>query len=169
MATQESIRALLKANGYEEMWGDVDLLYGATFLKASDTEPAGAAGWYDVIEIVDLDSACGADGQVMVTSRNTSFDYAHGKDLKRAVDCHGGLETLKHVARENKSDARKLLAVWLHGYGIADPNGYGDSDFVATVDREAHKHAKEPWESNVQGWGMAALERAVEEAIRVAG
>lgn len=165
MQGDSAIRRDLKNAGFVEMWSDMNLTYGGMWVRPEERSHDQVPNYYDVIEITDLDSACGADGQVLVTSRSTSFDYAHKGELKSAVASHGGEETIKRVAREDKAGARLLLAAWLAEYGIADPNGYGDGCFVATIDREAHKGAREPWEATVNGWGWAAFRRAVQEAI----
>lgn len=162
-----TIREELEAARFEELWADVNLEYGGMFIREGD-KLGDVAEYYDVITITDLASACGADGQIMVESRNTSYSYARGNALKSAVNCCGGVESLKATARIDKRAARLMLAGWLVEYGISDPNGYGDGAFIATLDYDAEENASESWSSNVEGEGDAAFLKAIQEAIGTA-
>lgn len=181
MTTDKQIINYLKAEGYTPMFYDVgDLSYGGVFVKPDEYEEHNCPVSFDIIEITDLDGVCGASGQVLVQAKSTSFDFdsaQHGGMVK-ALDCCGDRDTLKAVAREDKRQAQLMLAVALDSYGISDPRGYGNGGIVAIVDRDSYNTVKgkhdEDWAKEddnscevVEGWGKAALLRAVRRAVRM--
>ena len=158
MANEKSIEKILQQNSFEFVTGDLDLLYGRTYVRDNGDS-------FDIIEIVDLDSACGADGQIMVQARVTSFDYVDAKQHKSVQESHDTSSWLPDLARKDKNAARLAYAESIASYGIVDPAGYSASHFVAVFDRSYEKDARERWTSNrVFGWGYAAILRAVENA-----
>ena len=153
----DKIRKDLEKAGFVEVMADVNLEYGGVFMRDHD--------WFDVIRITGLDSACGADGQILVEALTTSFDYVRGKAQWQSILSFSDAKRYLTQSHISKADKRLLLAEAIVSYGIYDPASYSQSYFVAILDRKAHKDAREPWEANVKGWGYAAFRRAVNMAI----
>jgi hypothetical protein len=148
----DKIRKDLENAGFVEVWADVDLAYGGIFIRDER--------YFDVIRITDLASACGADGQVLVEALTTAFPI--DKHQLASVLSSQGYDSLTHIDKEYR---RVVLASAMVEYGLYDPQGYGQSYFVAILDRSDYNDAREKWEVNVKGWGMAAFRRAVGAAI----
>lgn len=159
MSNEKGVRRLLEREGFIDVMSDVDLSYGGTFARDN-------GDYFDIIEIVDLDSASGAEGQILVSAKTVSFDYLSPSDHKSVQSCCDTKSYLPDIVRRaGKAIARLVYAVDIASYGKYDPAGNCASWFVAVLDREAFNDSREKWGNRVNGWGWAAVTRAIENAI----
>ena len=157
MKQSDLIRRQLRREGFEEVWGDVDLVYGGTFAK-------DYGGWIDVIRIQDIGNTTDdAEDLLLVESRNMSFKWDwHRKDWCKAID---GMDVT--YLRGKRALARLVVAASAVEYGISDPNGYGNGAFICSMTKSGRVNLPnwDKYAEPVSGWGYAALRRAIQEAI----
>lgn len=178
-------RADLKAAGFIEMCADVDLTYGGTFIRpvsysiADDRWP----DYFDVIEITDLDGACGASGITMVELKTVSVNFTDPGDRRNylsALECHGlSKRDIADIAKQQngKRKAQCEIAYLLQSYGsntdtrqtwlaVTDPD-------AAHTSREAQSWIRrsrqtQSFETVIPDHGKAALSLAINAAISAA-
>lgn len=162
----DKIRKDLEKAGFVELCADIDLAYGGTFYREDYPNE------FTVIQITDLDSATGADGQIMVETLYTSFDLLDSGNMRSVTDCSGVTEWLKSKEWDREAKRAILLEAMI-GYGLYDlaqdyaHGQLGVARYVAILDREMYKwnNPRDRWDVNVKGWGMTAFRRAVNMAI----
>lgn len=89
--------------------GDVNLKYGGAFFDMSTFKE----GYVDCVQVVDLDSACGFSGAVMI--QHLTILIKTGKDLEKALQCIG----FDKLPRKN----RKMIIVdACLAYGYFEPD-----------------------------------------------
>ena len=162
------IEKYLTAEGFAMVTGDVNLEYGQTWVREYELEAV-----FDVVEICDLDSAAGCEGQLLVTARQTWLPCALEPGRNRwlgILQCCDVKSWLPSIAKHDKQLARLAMAEACASYGWSDPAGYGIHEFVA-LDWEPHYHPEnctlfdEQEKYTVKGFGWAAVLRAIENAI----
>ena len=154
MASQKTIERFLQQNDFTMIMGDIDLTYGQTWIRDNEY-------YFDIIEIVDLDSAAGASGQILVEAKTTSFDYLTPQDHKSVQSCMDCKCWLPRIARGNRAMGRLAYAADIASYGIADEHGWN----TAIFDRSDYRDSREKWGRIVPGWGYAAIQRAIDNAM----
>jgi len=164
------IEGFLRNEGFTMTTGDINLEFGQTWVRECDYD----RGIFDVVEIVDVDSAAGCDGQILVTARQTWMPNAlePGRDTWMDIlQCCDIKSWLPAIAKHNKGFARLVMAGECVSYGWSDPAGYGIHEFVAIADHDVHWHPEEytlfdeQQRYTVKGYGWAAVYRAVVNAI----
>lgn len=121
------VRSLLEERGYTEVWGDASLIpHGGLFVKEY-------AGSFEVVELVDLDSAAGVDDTMLLIKAAVSFK------LNRRMWLHmlDSMDTRAHlpdVARKDKAMARLVLAADIWSYGL----GYEQTQALYIASDEAY-------------------------------
>jgi hypothetical protein len=83
--------------------GDVSLTNGGTFVRDQGHH-------FDVVEVVDIDSGCGARGMVLIDVGNTYFDR---KQIRAAVEDAGDRSIYK-LGRTTRAQSRLMVgyALW---------------------------------------------------------
>jgi len=97
--------------------GDVSISYGGLFVR-------DCGHYFDVVEVTDLDSACGADGLVLVETGSTSHEYYSRAEIRNAMrSCNGddwrSLYRLGNLTRE-QSRLRVAEVLWQYGHKDID-------------------------------------------------
>lgn len=131
-------RVDLRAADFIETGGDVNLFYGGTFVRP-EIVTSGAPHYADVIEIVDLDSACGASGVNLIELKTVSLEFKRDQslihELKRALETCG--QTRRDIAEIAKTHGARTayahIAALLADYGACDT----DQSWLAVTDTGA--------------------------------
>lgn len=100
----------------EWQWiGDVNIENGGKFIR-HDVNDHGFPYFSEIIEVIDLESATGADGLTALNFMCT-FDYENKEKVKRALDFYG----LGEIRGMGKDSILLYLAESFADYGCADP------------------------------------------------
>ena len=109
--------------------GDINLEYGGTFIDLSEWKH----DYVNIVEVTDLDSACGFRGAILVESKSVGIDRPDTwPQALQVIGCEllpdGSISDNGRSTYRKNSLAWKLCLVYaLHGYG------YGDTDKSETV------------------------------------
>lgn len=172
----------LIAADFIEVCADVNLEYGGTFIHpvsysiADDRWP----DYFDVIDITDLDGACGASGITMVELKTVSIDFTDPTDRRNylsALDCMGqSKRDVASIAKQSgKRAAQSHIAYILQSYGsntdtrqtwlaVTDPDAAHTSREAQSWIRRSHQS----FETVIPDHGKAALSLAINAAISAA-
>lgn len=125
-------------------FGDVNLKYGGYFYRY-DVNDKGFPYYTDIIRVTDLDSACGADGLVMI-EKLTTFNYGNKARVKSALSCIGF--DLADLRGRGKSTILDIITDAFLAYGYYDPAGdyrRGDITVLVTADYTGNKKSWDGW------------------------
>lgn len=127
MLTKNAIDQL-EAAGFRDL-GDGEFWFRAEEPYRGDKSKFRTA---DFIRITDMGPACGADGHFIVEAENTSFDYLHDRNLFDILEGREGARDILHA--QGRVAFRTYALAEMVRYGIADPQGYGKSNWTVTED-----------------------------------
>jgi hypothetical protein len=103
--------------------GDVSLERGGTFYDFADWQ----YGYVSAVEVVDLDSACGFRGAVLIEPK-TILINREGAQLQSALACigakqlpNGDIDDNRRVFKKGTAPWRWCIAYACQSYGYADP------------------------------------------------
>lgn len=143
-------RADLTAADFFEVCADVNLEYGGTFIRpvSYTTNENRFPDYFDLIEIVDLDSACGASGVNLVELKSVSIDFTRPderRNYQSALDCHGmSKRDVADLARSaGKRAAQCMIAYILASYGS---NTDTENAWIAITDPSAAHGSREAYQ-----------------------
>lgn len=103
----------------EWQWiGDANIECGGKFIR-HDVSDLGFPYYSEVIEVIDLESATGADGLVALNFMST-FGYEDKSKVDNALSCCWGGDR-SHLRKMGKSCILDLLADAFTSYGYCDP------------------------------------------------
>lgn len=126
-----------------EYIGDVNIEYGGYFVR-HDLDGNGRYQYSDVIEVIDLESATGADGLTAVNFMST-FDFT--KKKVQNVMSYTGAESFRGMGKIN---ILNQLAINFCAYGYSDPweDCYRRPSFLILVDKSYGPFSdKRSWDS----------------------
>jgi hypothetical protein len=127
---------------WTEVYSDVDITQGAMWIK-------DYGGYADILEVTDLDSACGAVGRVLVTEGSVGL-YGRGTRSNAARLCNAlescGMGVRAHREIENREARRADAWRAMRAYG------YGDTEREIVLQVEAMDN-NEMAESDAH-WGL---------------
>ena len=132
MITDES-RALLVANGFQEVgddetWVEVEVPYYGDQTKVRHAS---------IIRVIDMGRACGCHGFFIVEALQTSLDYLLGHHESHLSSIMGDHDNMLAAWRAGRLAFRTQALVDMARYGIADPVGYGNSNWTVTEENIA--------------------------------
>ena len=140
--------------GQWEYMGDVNLEYGGLFVKL----PEDGDDWIEVCEVVDLDSATGADGLVLI-ERKTVYGIFDKDKIESTLQCCG--ETVKSFRGMSKTAIMIELAYTFNSYGYVDQDdgwaNYRMPSYLCIVGQD--------YGGNKQSWDGWKVDR--EETVRL--
>lgn len=97
--------------------GDVNIENGGKFIR-HDVNDHGFPYFSEIIEVIDLESATGAEGLTALNFMST-FDYEDKHKVDNALSCWG--EDQGYLRKRGKSEILNILADAFSSYGYADP------------------------------------------------
>lgn len=93
--------------------GDVSINYGGTYIR-------DRGYWFDVVEVIDLASACGADNMVLVETGNTFAGWRNREEIRHALDSEGYEDDMYKLGATTREQSRLRIAYALWSYGHKD-------------------------------------------------
>jgi hypothetical protein len=123
-------RKQIQTSDFKHYIGDVNLEYGGLFINLDDWKYGYAEG----LRVVDLDSACGFDGAVMV--ERITINKTKKADIICALKCVG--QSPKDLGKIKKEYRVECLIYALETYGLgvdieSDPY-HGDQRWIIQTD-----------------------------------
>jgi hypothetical protein len=101
--------------------GDINLEYGGTFFDFSEWKH----GYATIVQVEDLDSACGFRGAILIEERTVTIDrkerYASAlSTIGATMLANGDIDDNGHTMRKNSLAWRMCLAYALNSHGPYD-------------------------------------------------
>ncbi len=128
-----------------EYIGDVNLEYGGCFVR-HDLNENGFPYYSEVIEIIDLDSATGANGLTAINFM-TTFGYEDKKKVDNVMSYCG----IDNYRKMGKMNILNMMAVDFCSYGYSDPwdDYFRRPSYLVLVNKEFNRFSsKSKWD----GW-----------------
>lgn len=149
----DKVRSYLARRGYKEVFGDVNLVFGGLFYNSLDEA---------AIQISDLSSAApSVEGNLVEYLRVVGVEDAERRKL--ALRCFG-INSEEEIPEDLSDEQRRLLYVnALVSYGSYDVGACISCRTEKGVDLK--DWGKGSYSEPVDGWGQAAMIRAIEWVI----
>ena len=140
--------------------GDVNLQNGGTFYDFSEWK----YGYVPAVEVIDLDSAAGFDGAVLIEPMSINVEHSQ-EELQRALDVigakflpNGDIDDNGRIIKRRTAAHRFCIAYACQSYGHRDVEN--EHSEILQLDRDAPM-AKDGWEAHKRLRANASLENYV--------
>lgn len=121
-------RKQIQTSDFKHYIGDVNLEYGGLFINTDEWKN----GYAECLRVVDLDSACGFDGAVMV--ERITVNKTDKADIIRALDCCGQTPKDLNTVKKESRVIWLICALEAYGLGVDVEMDYHTGIWIAQTD-----------------------------------